>query len=173
MAKKIGGLAQVLHQRVVLSWKTTLLGILISVCGVVIDYYAGSQDRTVSILAGLLGSVLVLVKEAAVKRGIPLEPPKGLARLALLAWLSVACGLLLSCATLGGVRASTCIETGKYVVIGGQRCTGVCIEVGTGVSVQLQCTPLFVEGRRVTARGTSFDGLLLTPEAAKSLGLVQ
>jgi hypothetical protein len=173
MAKTLGGLAEVLHQRILRSWRTTLIGVLIAACGAVIDYYIDSPDKTVSAVAGVLGTLLVLVRESAVKHGIPLEPPKGFARVLVLVYLAVASALCLSCATLSGARASACIETGKYVVIGGQRCTGLCVELGPVVSVQLQCTPLITEGRRVTARGTSFDGLRLNLDAAKSLDLVE
>lgn len=64
------GLAVTLWQRVVLSYKTTLLGIAVVGVGAVIDNLVASPNHTVAIVGGVLGSIFALVKEK-----LPAPPP--------------------------------------------------------------------------------------------------
>jgi ABC-type transport system involved in cytochrome c biogenesis permease subunit len=57
------GLLVTLYQRVILSYKTTLIGIALAGAGAALDYFAKSPNSIVSWVAGTLGTILVLVKD--------------------------------------------------------------------------------------------------------------
>jgi uncharacterized membrane protein len=59
----IKGLFVTLYQRVILSYKTTLFGIGVVAIGAVADYLATSPNKIVTIIASILGAVLMLIKE--------------------------------------------------------------------------------------------------------------
>jgi uncharacterized membrane protein len=67
------GLLVTLYQRIVLSYKTTLIGIGVAAAGAVVDYYASSPNKVVSVICGLVATVLVFIKE---KYPTPVLPPK-------------------------------------------------------------------------------------------------
>jgi hypothetical protein len=57
------GLFVTLYQRVILSYKTTLVGIGLAVAGVIVDNLTHSSNKTITSIAVILGSVLALIKE--------------------------------------------------------------------------------------------------------------
>jgi hypothetical protein len=57
------GLLITLWQRVILSYKTTLLGIGIAAVGIVIEHFAQSPNKVIATAAIVAGSILALVKE--------------------------------------------------------------------------------------------------------------
>ncbi len=57
------GLFVTLYQRVILSWKSTLLGFGIALLGTAVDYVAQSPNKIVSTIFVGIGIVLALVKE--------------------------------------------------------------------------------------------------------------
>ncbi len=57
------GLLKTLWQRVVLSYKTTLIGLGVMALGFIIENLAHSNNHTVATIFGLLGGGLVLLKE--------------------------------------------------------------------------------------------------------------
>lgn len=65
------GLLVTLWQRVFVSYKTTLLGIVVVGVGVLIDSLVASPNHTVAIIGGVLGSIFALVKEK-----LPPPPPQ-------------------------------------------------------------------------------------------------
>jgi energy-converting hydrogenase Eha subunit A len=64
------GLIVTLWQRVVLSYKTTLLGLGVLVLGVVLENLVASPNKIVATVAGVLAAIFALVKEK-----LPPPPP--------------------------------------------------------------------------------------------------
>ena len=65
------GLGVTLWQRVILSYKSTLVGIAVVAAGQVIDYYANSPNKIVSTVCAVAGGLLALLKS---KDLLPKEP---------------------------------------------------------------------------------------------------
>ena len=57
------GLLVTLWQRVILSYKTTLLGIAVAGVGLVVENFVHSPNKAVATIAGVAGLVLALIKE--------------------------------------------------------------------------------------------------------------
>lgn len=57
------GLLVTLYQRVVLSYRTTLLGMGIVAAGAVADYLGHAPSKTVATIGAIVAGVLALVKE--------------------------------------------------------------------------------------------------------------
>ena len=51
-----------LYIRVIVAYKSTLLGIFVTALGVAVDTYVNSPNKIVSVVAAIAGSVLVLLK---------------------------------------------------------------------------------------------------------------
>lgn len=64
------GLAVTLFQRVILSYKSTLLGLVVLAVGVVIDALVASPNHTVATIGGVVAALFALVKEK-----LPQPPP--------------------------------------------------------------------------------------------------
>lgn len=57
------GLGVTLWQRIVLSYKTTLIGIAVAVVGVVAENFVNSPNKIVAIVGAVIGAVLIMVKD--------------------------------------------------------------------------------------------------------------
>lgn len=57
------GLLVTLYQRVILSYKSTLLGIAVVAGSVVADALVASPNKLLSVLGAVVGAALVLIKE--------------------------------------------------------------------------------------------------------------
>lgn len=64
------GLLLTLWQRVVVSYKTTLIGIAVAAVPYVLAYFTGSPNKVLQTIGLVLGSVFALVKEK-----VPAPPP--------------------------------------------------------------------------------------------------
>lgn len=64
------GLLKTLYQRVVLSYKTTLIGLGVVVLGTVADELAKSPSKILTIVASVVGGILILIKQK-----FPTPPP--------------------------------------------------------------------------------------------------
>jgi hypothetical protein len=68
------GLLVTLFQRVVLSYKSTLIGIGVAGVGAVVDYYANSPNKMVTMICGIVGGALALIKEQGIVKVPPPAP---------------------------------------------------------------------------------------------------
>lgn len=66
------GLLQTLWQRVIVSYKSTLIGLGVAAIGTLIDYFVQSPNKVVAGIFAVIGSVFILVKE---KYRIPTPDP--------------------------------------------------------------------------------------------------
>ncbi len=57
------GLFVTLYQRVILSYKTTLLGLGVVAAGVIVENLVHSPNKMIATIAGVAGAVLALVKD--------------------------------------------------------------------------------------------------------------
>lgn len=57
------GLLTTIWQRVILSYKSTLIGIGVAVLGVVADNFVQSPNKVLSTIGAVIGAVLVLLKD--------------------------------------------------------------------------------------------------------------
>lgn len=57
------GILVTLFQRIILSYKSTLIGIAVMAVGYFVDLYANSPNKLVSTIAGVVGAVLLFYKE--------------------------------------------------------------------------------------------------------------
>jgi len=57
------GILTTLWQRVVLSYKSTLIGLLVMVAGYFVEVYAQSPNKIISTVAAVIGAILVFYKE--------------------------------------------------------------------------------------------------------------
>jgi hypothetical protein len=64
------GLGLTLWQRVVLSYKSTLLGLLVLAAGVVAENFVNSPNKILSTVGAIIGAVLIMLKDK-----VPTPPP--------------------------------------------------------------------------------------------------
>lgn len=57
------GLLVTLYQRVIKSYKTTLIGMAVVAGGVIVENMIHSPNKTITIIGGIIGAVLALIKE--------------------------------------------------------------------------------------------------------------
>lgn len=68
------GLLTSLYQRIILSYKTTLIGLAVAAVGVIADYYVNSPNKIVAGIFAAIGGVLVFIKEQYPPPGLPPSP---------------------------------------------------------------------------------------------------
>lgn len=68
------GLAVTLYQRVIRSYRTTLLGIGVVAAGVIVENLLHSPNKIVVTVASVLGAILALVKEKIPAPSVDLKP---------------------------------------------------------------------------------------------------
>lgn len=62
------GIWVTLYQRVILSYKTTLIGMAILAGSIVADAMVGSPNKTISIIGGVIAAILALYKSPTVAK---------------------------------------------------------------------------------------------------------
>lgn len=57
------GLLVTLYQRVIKSYKTTLIGMAVAAGAVIVENMVHSPNKTLAIVGGVIGAILALIKE--------------------------------------------------------------------------------------------------------------